>query len=230
MTGAFQEAFSFSAYPLGMERAGRMPYPLLIAAAVCLVLALVSLAAPSGITYDPYTWLIWGRDLTHLNLTTSGTGTSWKPLPTLLDVMLTRLGSKGAADAWLVIARAGALFALFMAFRLAWRFAPRPGRVVVAAGARAIPVLWFGGDWLGSGSLTTGADRALTRVIPGSPGASPHPALAVVREAFMMLPLPAWIAIAAALAIPHARRRVTLALAACAAAWTAIVAVMAERG
>lgn len=291
-----------------------MPHPLLVAAAICMLLAVVSLVAASGVTYDPYSWLIWGRDLAHLDLTTRGTGTSWKPLPTVIDGALTPLGRDGASTGWLVIARAGALFAVFMASRLAWRLAPRPGRVVagiiaaatlvlaqqwvaqngvgyaeglmvafgllaldrhldghrlqafvllvaaglirvetwpfvaaygvwlwltagrgrdrivVAAGALAIPVLWFGGDWLGSGRLTTSADRALSRVIPGSPGASAHPALAVLQEAVTVLPLPAWIAIAAAVALPHARRRLTVRLLACAAAWTAVVAAMAQRG
>jgi hypothetical protein len=103
-------------------------------------------------------------------------------------------------------------------------------RLGMAVGALLIPVLWFGGDWIGSGRLTTAADRALSRRIPGSPAASAHPALAVASEAFTMLPLPAWIAFAAAIAIPHACRRVTITVAGCAAAWTAVVAAMAQRG
>src|SRR3954451_21805039 len=109
-----------------MARAVRMPSLLLIAAIACLALALASLALPSGATYDPYAWLIWGRDLAHMDLATGGTGTSWKPLPALLDALLTPLGG-GAARGWLVVARAGALFAVFMSFRLAWRLAPREG-------------------------------------------------------------------------------------------------------
>src|SRR4051794_15850813 len=111
-----------------MARAVRMPSLLLIAATACLALALASLALPSGATYDPYAWLIWGRDLAHMDLATGGTGTSWKPLPALLDALLTPLGG-GAARGWLVVARAGALFAVFMSFRLAWRLAPREGGV-----------------------------------------------------------------------------------------------------
>src|SRR3954469_19723493 len=101
----------------------------MVAVAVCAALAVASLALPSGPTYDPYAWLIWGRDLAHLDLTTTGGGTSWKPLPALIDALLSPLGG-AAADGWLVVARAGALFAVFMAFRLAWRLAPRSQRLV----------------------------------------------------------------------------------------------------
>src|SRR4051812_48101383 len=123
-----------------MSRAGRMPSPLLVAAAVCLALGVASLATPSGPTYDPYAWLIWGRDLTHLGLVTGGTGSSWKPLPALIDALLTPFGTH-AADGWLVVARAGGMFAVFMAFRLASRVAPRPGRAVAGIIAAASIVL-----------------------------------------------------------------------------------------
>ena len=273
----------------------------------------MSLALPSGPTYDPYAWLIWGRDLAHLQLSTNGGGTSWKPLPALIDALLSPLGS-GAADGWVVVARAGAMFALFMAFRLAWRLSPRGtrglagvvaaaslllthewlrrngvgdaeglmvafglvaidrhldgrhgqafawlvaaglirvemwpfigaygswmtwrggarARVAIVLGALTIPVLWFGGDWLGSGHLTTAAGRAL-HPVPGSPGTAAHPALAVAVEAAQMLPLPAWIALAAGLLAALVLRRITavVALAAIALAWTGVVAAMAVRG
>jgi hypothetical protein len=113
---------------------------------------------------------------------------------------------------------------------LAWRGTARI-RVAAALGVVAGPVFWFGGDWIGSGRLTTGSDRAL-RPIPGSPGVAAHPALAVLQEAYGMLPPPAWIAIALGLVVALTRRRLTplVALAACALAWTAVVAVMAARG
>src|SRR5436305_5304590 len=94
--------------------------PLLIAAGACTAIATASLALASGPTYDPYSWLIWGRDFAHLQFGSLPSGTSWKPFPSLVAVVLAPLGG-GAADAWLVIARAGALFAAVMAFRLAWR-------------------------------------------------------------------------------------------------------------
>src|SRR3954463_8926267 len=116
------------------------PSTLSIAGAGCVLLAIASLVLPSGPTYDPYAWLIWGRDLAHLDLVTTAGGTSWKPLPAIIDAALTPLGG-GAASGWLVVARAGALFAVFMAFRLAWRLAPRRGRWLAGTAAAATPVL-----------------------------------------------------------------------------------------
>ena len=49
-----------------------------------LVLAGLSFLAPSAPTYDPWAWIVWGREVLHLDLSTVG-GPSWKPLPVLLD-------------------------------------------------------------------------------------------------------------------------------------------------
>ena len=319
-----------------------MPF-LLIAPIACLLVAIASLVLPSGPTYDPYAWLIWGRDLAHLDLVTTGGGTSWKPLPALVDALLTPLGG-GAAAGWVVVARAGALFGVLMAGRLAWRLAPRRGRGFAAVAAAAtllltheyvkrtgvaeaeglmaalgllaidrhldghrtqtfalmlagglirveawpfaaayglwmawhatrpwrtlagvalggllLPLLWFGGDWVGSGRLTTAADRALHHKA-GTPGASQHPFQATLTETWQMVPLSAWIAVGIALAAIATRAwrrraarggggplqepggelaagrghvqpdRVVALLAASATAWILIVAVMAARG
>jgi hypothetical protein len=215
-----------------------------------------------------------------------------------------------------VVERAGALFAVFMSFRLAWRLAPPHQRVLaglvaaatlmltrmwlhdnglgyaeglmvalcllavdrhldghrgqafallvasglvrveiwpfvlayaawlwqahavrrgwLAFGVALLPVLWFGGDWLGSGSLTTGADRALARQ-PNTPGVSAHPALAVLKETLTLVPWPVWAGVACAVALAAARRRsstdrVVLWLFGIGLAWTAIIAAMAQRG
>ena len=37
-------------------------------AAACLALGLLTLAAPTTPTYDPWAWLIWGREILHLDL------------------------------------------------------------------------------------------------------------------------------------------------------------------
>jgi hypothetical protein len=90
------------------------------------VLAIASLFAPFQPFYDPWGWLIWGRELVHLDLDT-GAGPSWKPLPALIDAVLS-VGGGAAPALWLVIARAGWLTAAALAFRLAWRLA-LPGSV-----------------------------------------------------------------------------------------------------
>src|SRR4051812_12910141 len=128
-----------------MSRRGRTPSPLVIAAAASIAVAAASLALPSGPSYDQYAWLIWGRDLAHFSLSVGGTGTSWKPLPAILDALFSPLGNR-ATDAWLLIARAGALFAMFMAFRLAWRLAPQRARL--PAGVVAAASLLLTHEWL----------------------------------------------------------------------------------
>src|SRR3954453_2567779 len=128
-----------------MARRRRMPHTLTIAAAICLALAAASLALPSGLSYDQYAWLIWGRDLAPLGLSVDGPGTSWKPLPAMIDALLTPLG-RSAPYGWLVIARAGALFAVWMAARVAWRLAPRG--MGALAGAIAAASLLLTHEWL----------------------------------------------------------------------------------
>jgi hypothetical protein len=84
-----------------------------------LALAALSLLLPSTPSYDSWAWLIWGREIVHLGLHTS-TGPSWKPLPVLFTTAFAPLGA-AQPDLWLVVARAGALMAVAMVFRLAYR-------------------------------------------------------------------------------------------------------------
>src|SRR3954471_18459385 len=155
---------------------GRTPSPFLIAAAICLALAVASLALPSGPTYDPYAWLIWGRELTHAGLSTTSGGTSWKPLPAVVDALLAPLG-RNAADGWLVVARAGAIFAVFMAYRLAARLAPRGSRVLAGAVAGVSLVLtreWLRRNGVGDaeGLMTAFGLLAVDRHLDGRRGAA----------------------------------------------------------
>jgi hypothetical protein len=89
--------------------------------AVALLLAAASLALPYSPVYDPWAWLIWGRELMHGGLETAA-GPSWKPLPVLIDAPLSLLGD-AAPDGWLLIARAGWLCAPLLAGLLAARLA-----------------------------------------------------------------------------------------------------------
>jgi hypothetical protein len=91
----------------------------LIVGGAALALAAISLLFPSTPNYDPWAWVIWGREIIHLNLVTSG-GPTWKPLPMIFTTLFAPLGD-AAPDLWLVIARAGGIMAVAMAFALAFR-------------------------------------------------------------------------------------------------------------
>ena len=103
--------------------------PLLIVG--CLAVAAVSLTVPSAPTYDSWAWLVWGREILHLDLVTLD-GPSWKPLPVLFTTPFALFGDDVAPALWLVVARAGGLLAFAMAFRLAARLAG-PWAGVIAA-------------------------------------------------------------------------------------------------
>src|SRR6476620_5684435 len=93
-------------------------------AAACLAVGLLSLLAPTTPTYDPWAWLIWGREVLHPDLQTQ-LGPSWKPLPVLLTTPFALFG--GAAPAlWVAVARAGALAAIALAFRVGRRLGGTP--------------------------------------------------------------------------------------------------------
>lgn len=95
-----------------------------------LALAATSLFLPGSPTYDPWSWLLWGREIVHLDLDTRG-GPAWKPLPVLFTTVFS-LAGKAAPALWLVVARAGAVLAVAMAFRLARRLAGPVAGVVAA--------------------------------------------------------------------------------------------------
>ncbi len=105
---------------------------LLAGLAACLALGALSLAVPAGLGYDPWAWVVWGRELAHLDLDTRG-GPSWKPLPVLLTAPFSPLGSALPAI-WLVLARTAGFAAVLLAYRLAARFAGPIAGLVAAAG------------------------------------------------------------------------------------------------
>src|SRR5215218_1311389 len=86
--------------------AGTPGGPVLPAVLACLAVAALTLLLPSTPTYDPWAWIMWGREIVHLDLVTTG-GPSWKPLPILFTTPFSLLGDHTAAYLWLVIARAG---------------------------------------------------------------------------------------------------------------------------
>ncbi len=127
-------------------RAGRL------VPAACLAVAALSLLLPWALAFDPWSWVGWGRDVTRLELDTSG-GPSWKPLPVVATTVLAFAG--GAAPAlWLVLARAGGLLALAGAAVLAGRLAGPAAAGAAAAVAATLAIelssWWFFNTALGN--------------------------------------------------------------------------------
>jgi hypothetical protein len=99
-------------------------------AIVVLGLTALTFLAPAAPTYDPWAWIIWGREVMHLDLSTVN-GPSWKPLPVLLTTPFSLFGSL-APDLWLFVARAGTIAGAWFAFRLGRRLGGVPAGLVAA--------------------------------------------------------------------------------------------------
>ena len=116
----------------------------------CVALAAISLLGPSQPSYDPWAWLVWGRELAHFSLDTTS-GPSWKPLPVIFTTLFapfSMLDDRIPPAMWIVVARTGGLLAVVLAFRVAARLAGGPSarRWVagdVAAGALLLTPEWF---------------------------------------------------------------------------------------
>jgi hypothetical protein len=127
----------------GVTRRASLP---VVIVAGSLVLAALSLLLPSAPTYDPWAWIIWGREITQFDLDTVD-GPSWKPLPVLFTTLFAFAGDSAAPDLWLVVARAGAIAGIPLAFLLAARLAGPVAGVAAAAGLGLAP--W----WVRNGAL-----------------------------------------------------------------------------
>lgn len=116
-------------------------------AALALALGALSLLYPSTPTYDPWAWIVWGREIAHLDLQTTG-GPSWKPLPVLFTTVFSVFGSV-APNLWLIVARGGAVLALLFAFRLGARLTDRRwGVASVGAGIVAAMAVLISSDFI----------------------------------------------------------------------------------
>jgi hypothetical protein len=102
-----------------------------------LGLTALTFLIPSAPTYDPWAWIIWGREILHLDLSTVD-GPSWKPLPVLLTTPFALFGSV-APDLWLFVARAGAIAGVVMAYRVARRLGGVPAGAAAAAAYAIAP-------------------------------------------------------------------------------------------
>jgi hypothetical protein len=101
--------------------------PVFIAFAACFALAALSAAVlPTVPSYDPWAWIVWGREVfdPHISFATGG-GPSWKPLPVVFTAVYGLFGG-AAPTLWVITARAGGLLALVAAYRLGSRLALAP--------------------------------------------------------------------------------------------------------
>jgi hypothetical protein len=90
-------------------------------------------AAPG---YDPWTWLLWGREVAGGTLSTVA-GPAFKPLPVAVCALLAPLGS-AAPVVWVVLVRAAAGVALWLAYRLGRELGGGRGAGWLAAGGVAL--------------------------------------------------------------------------------------------
>ena len=119
--------------------------------ATCLLLAGASLWGPSEPSFDPWAWLVWGREAAQLSLDTTS-GPSWKPLPvvfTTLFAPFSAIDDRIPPALWVVVARGGGLLAVGMAAAVAARLVG--GALVrrLVAGAVAALGLILTPDWVG---------------------------------------------------------------------------------
>jgi hypothetical protein len=91
-----------------------------VTAAVVLVGLSMLLVAPAP-SYDPWSWLLWGRELAGGGLDTRE-GPAFKPLPVGVGAVLAPAG-QAAPWLWVGVVRLAALVALYLAFRLGRRLA-----------------------------------------------------------------------------------------------------------
>ncbi len=93
---------------------------------IALIVAVAARTHSWNTSYDPWSWLVWGRQLLYGGLDTRG-GPTWKPLPVVFTFVFALFGSAQPV-LWIIVARAGALLSVMMAFkvtaRIAWYLQP----------------------------------------------------------------------------------------------------------
>lgn len=175
----------------GAGRPWRRPPRLALVVAGSAGLAALSLLLPWALAFDPQAWVVWGRDLTRLELDT-GAGPSWKPLPVLLTTPFA-LAGEAAPALWLLVARTGGLLALAAAWALAARLGGRTAGPVAAAVVALSP-------WWAYNGLLGNSEGILAAALLGAAVAHldrrPRVALALLTVGALLRPetWPFWIA------------------------------------
>jgi hypothetical protein len=116
--------------------------PGLVAIVGCVALAALSAAVlPTVPSYDPWSWIVWGREVVdpHLSFFIGG-GPSFKPLPLLFTTVFALFGG-AAPTLWVIVARAGGLLGLVAAWRLAGRVTGGFGSPLAAPIAAVVAIL-----------------------------------------------------------------------------------------
>lgn len=139
-----------------------------VIAAVGLAALSLLLVAPAP-SYDPWAWLLWGREIAHLELSTEA-GPAFKPLTVAVCVLLAPLGSGVAPVLWVFVARAGAALAAVLAYALARDLAGGSrlaGTLAAAAVALTAGYLGYAASGTSEGLLVALALAAILRARGG---------------------------------------------------------------
>jgi hypothetical protein len=166
------------------------PGGLAVLVGLAFALAALSLLWAHTLTYDAWSWAIWGHQALHLSLDT-GVGPSWKPLPVAVDAVFALFGRAAEPALWLVLARAVTALGVVFAFRLARRLGGWPAGAFAALAYLAAAhdqilfgVFQFAGLGWSEGLVATLALAAIDRHLDGRRGQ----ALALAEAACLMRP------------------------------------------
>jgi hypothetical protein len=106
-----------------------------VSLAVAILTAIVWPTIPS---YDPFSWIVWGREVTdpHLSFFVGG-GPSWKPLPFFFTTVYGVIGH-ASPTLWVITARTGGIAGLIGAWRLSALLCRRAALPEWAAGVAGV--------------------------------------------------------------------------------------------
>jgi hypothetical protein len=114
-----------------------------------LLAVLSAIVWPTIPSYDPFSWVVWGREVTdpHISFFIGG-GPSWKPLPFAFTAVYGAFGGI-APTLWVITERTGAIAGLIGAYRLAALLTQRAGlaRAAWVAGVLAAIGIVLTQDW-----------------------------------------------------------------------------------